>query len=611
MKKFFFIFILFFTFIFSVDASSKCFNVPRCSGNRTVYTEQCYSYPSSTTVKMVIDTPVFSDTRSSGVAVDGASRSTISSVSLYIPDIDGYIFDGYYYNGGRVSSTNGIHVNYSGARNITGTICSTGSNGSVTASTVSVGSMPSSYVPITLTSKWKAVDYELELVDSKGFLDSIIMVNATNKSKTLPTHVASSNNDVVFAGWYYDSGFNKKVETDVIVDLDFKPIYNKSYGNVSGIKGGYQKLVLYAKWEPRVFIGEGVFDVNCPDGVATRVINFNTNGGNSINPIGISAMILKDNTIPTPVRDGYIFSGWYYDSTFKTKVSTNDLREVKYTPKEDEHGCTKADQVTLYAKWKKIETVEPPLEEPQKEEEKKPQKKPQKEPQKEDVPKCDGNVPSRIIYFDTNSGSGLDYITITDEKLSDSTIPTPVREGYDFLGWFYDKDLFKPVNVNDLYEIKYNELKDQNGCVESDKITLYAKWLIRPDGKKEYIVRYHDDSVKNKIYNDETKKSLLEEPKKDGFIFDGWYYDKDFTKKVEVKYIDEFDASVLSENKVLDLYAKWSVDESTLEKDDKGSNDMLVVGGILIFVLVLILIICIIVNKRKNNSHNDYEYLGL
>lgn len=50
--------------------------------------------------------------------------------------------------------------------------------------------------------------------------------------------------------------------------------------------------------------------------------------------------------LPTPTKTGYIFRGWYSDSTFKTKVGNGG---ENYTPTEN---------VTLYAKWENTQITE-------------------------------------------------------------------------------------------------------------------------------------------------------------------------------------------------------------------------------------------------------------
>lgn len=68
--------------------------------------------------------------------------------------------------------------------------------------------------------------------------------------------------------------------------------------------------------------------------VKTTSISFNTNGGNSLDPVKGEAGTLI--TLPTPKKSGYHFAGWYTDADCSIPFAE------KYFPKND---------TTLYAKW--------------------------------------------------------------------------------------------------------------------------------------------------------------------------------------------------------------------------------------------------------------------
>ena len=69
---------------------------------------------------------------------------------------------------------------------------------------------------------------------------------------------------------------------------------------------------------------------------STYTINFNANGGNS--PVKIMYVTRGDELgyLPTPIREGYIFTGWYTGLTDGTRVTKT------YTPSSN---------MTLYARW--------------------------------------------------------------------------------------------------------------------------------------------------------------------------------------------------------------------------------------------------------------------
>lgn len=106
---------------------------------------------------------------------------------------------------------------------------------------------------------------------------------------------------VVFLGWFKSENFESEWVFDVdVVDSD---------------------ITLYAKWLAEI---------------ETCMISFNTNGGNDIEPVSVE----KGNTItglPTPVKDGFVFDGWFTDDAL-----TNPFDE----------SMVIASDMTLYAKWK-------------------------------------------------------------------------------------------------------------------------------------------------------------------------------------------------------------------------------------------------------------------
>lgn len=106
---------------------------------------------------------------------------------------------------------------------------------------------------------------------------------------------------VVFLGWFKSENFESEWVFDVdVVDSD---------------------ITLYAKWLAEI---------------ETCMISFDTNGGDDIEPVSVE----KGNTItglPTPVKDGFVFDGWFTDDAL-----TNPFDE----------SMVIASDMTLYAKWK-------------------------------------------------------------------------------------------------------------------------------------------------------------------------------------------------------------------------------------------------------------------
>ena len=157
-------------------------------------------------------------------------------------------------------------------------------------------------------------------------------------------------------------------------------------------------------------------------------VTFDANGG-SVTPSSATTKGGKLESLPTPTYDGYDFLGWYTEKDGGNKVTTDTI-------------FTK--DSTIYARWKN-----------------------------QADPEC-------TVTFDANGGSVTPTSTITKgwklEKL-----PTPTYDGYNFLGWYTEKDAGDKVTTDTVFT------KDS---------TIYAHW------KKEGIasVGSQTDSSKTGLW---------------------------------------------------------------------------------------------------------------
>lgn len=118
---------------------------------------------------------------------------------------------------------------------------------------------------------------------------------------------------------------------------------------------------------------------------------------------------------------------------------------------------------------------------------------------------------SYTISFDSNGGTDVESITSTN-IFNELNEPIPYKKGYIFEGWFYDKHSWnEPVIYYDIL---------------TDHITLYAKWE-----KQTFNLVYTTDGSPV----ESTVIGFIPNPIpisiKDGYTFDGWYYDQEFTNK--------------------------------------------------------------------------------
>ena len=79
---------------------------------------------------------------------------------------------------------------------------------------------------------------------------------------------------------------------------------------------------------------------------------FDTNGGNPLKTMRVCVACSPDSydELPTPEKDAYQFSGWYYDSGFKKKVES--IVSIQPVANTDKNGCFKSyKDIKIYAKW--------------------------------------------------------------------------------------------------------------------------------------------------------------------------------------------------------------------------------------------------------------------
>ena len=218
-------------------------------------------------------------------------------------------------------------------------------------------------------------------------------------------------------------------------------------------------------------------------------LSFEINGGNAIEDIvqNYSTIISS----PEVYLNGYSFSGWFLDE---------ELTEEYYI------STMPAEDITLYAKW---------------------------------------SINQYTIIFDSNKGSLID--SITEDYGKDIFQPTdPIREGYNFIGWFNDEELTIPYTFV---------------TMPAEDITLYAKWNIN-----QYTLSFETNggnSISEITQDFESNIYSPEDPVRVGYVFNGWYTTQDFT----VVYIFN-----LMPAEDITLYAKWSINTYSLQYIDEDGT---------------------------------------
>lgn len=229
-----------------------------------------------------------------------------------------------------------------------------------------------------------------------------------------------------------------------------------------------RNLILKAIWKEQ----EG--------GKVTYVVNFNTDGGNSVS----NQIINKDGTITKPqdpVRDGYKFLGWYSNNVlfdFNTPVTKN-LELVAKWEKAKDNSTTGTTTTT-----KKNDTTSSTT--------KKTTTKKNDTTNTTTTKKTTTTTTEAKKYtvtFDSNGGSKVSSKEVTSgSKVSKPSNPT--RTGYKFSGWTLN-----------------NKAYDFNSKVTSN-ITLVAKWTAKTYTVKVSSVDAYSPARILSVYEDGSKISF-------------------------------------------------------------------------------------------------------
>ena len=149
---------------------------------------------------------------------------------------------------------------------------------------------------VKLYAEWGAEEKYLLTFETNGGskIESVLY----RPNAYLATPENPTKNNYVFAGWYKDAEFTKEFSFYAAPQMPKKP------------------LTIYAKWE------------------AMNAIVFETNGGTPIETV--YGAVGDPVEIEAPTKSGFIFEGWYKESTLKTPY------DVSMIPQ----GV-----VTVYAKW--------------------------------------------------------------------------------------------------------------------------------------------------------------------------------------------------------------------------------------------------------------------
>lgn len=341
----------------------------------------------------------------------------------------------------------------------------------------------------TYTANWQVIEYTITLLDMDGAGTSEALVYTVEQPVTLPT---PTREGYAFLGWTV----NSDMAPQLTVVLPQGSIGNKTYTanwELTGytitmdLNGGSgETALLYTVIDDEFALptptrngyefvgwtGEGIImpqlNVTIPTGstgdkaytanwqVIEYTITLDTNGGPVVSPIKYT---VEDSfTLPYPLRPGYEFAGWTLDGSGMLPATT---LIIYYGTTGDLH---------YKAEWRLAEYT---------------------------------------ITMDLDGGSGQEKVvyTITDE---DFELPTPTRNGYEFVGWTGERITTPQTSVKIPKGSTGNKAYTANW-----KVIRYTITLVTNGGAVIASIRYTvEDSV-----------TLPIPPERPGYEFAGWVLD--------------------------------------------------------------------------------------
>ncbi|MBR5127046.1 MAG: InlB B-repeat-containing protein, partial [Roseburia sp.] len=270
----------------------------------------------------------------------------------------------------------------------------------------------------------------------------------------------------IFEGWYTSNEI-----MDDTTKWDFKNNVVES------------NITLYAKWKPNTYTLS--FDLNCEEAetVESKKVTYNTSYG----------------ILPTVIREGYIFTGWYTEKEAGTLVTAETV-------------VSRAENHTLYAHYE---------------------------------------AESYSVTF--NAGEGTVTTAQKDVTYDQAygELPEASREGYVFKGWYTEKEAGTLVTAETIVSRTENH-------------TLYARYEA-----VDYTVTFDagegnvDTAQKNVTYDQAYGE--LPAASRTGYVFKGWYTEKEAGTLVTAE-------TVVSRSENHTLYARYEAVDYTVTFDVGEGN---------------------------------------
>ncbi len=240
--------------------------------------------------------------------------------------------------------------------------------------------------------------------------------------------------------------------------------------------------------------------------IVTPKITFQANGGTmTYNNATVEKYSITSSygttiqTLPIPVRPGYQFAGWFTEESSGARILAGTVN-------------TFAKDTTLYAQW----TANP----------------------------------YSVMFYASGGTVSIASKTVTFGAVYGS-LPTPVRENFQFIGWYLEADYKTKVTAESTMETAGNH-------------TLFALW----EGNSVVVTfdaagGKSGTKTKKLTYQDEY--GTLPVPRRTGYTFQGWY-----TASTGGNVITE--NSIVNSSTAFTVYARWTEVLPTITFDANGGS---------------------------------------
>lgn len=437
---------------------------------------------------------------------------------------------------------------------------------------------------IVLDKNKNSVDYYFEVLSDKDdslYNISLVKENNTNTSEEKIKISLIKNGEYIVG----DENSGESISSSKLSELLSNQSTNVNNKDIYVLKIWAEEEVIDGNFKVSVKVEE----VKKTDDKSVRV-KLDADGGKlSVSEVSVE----KDGTygaLPTPVKDGYNFIGWY-----------SKKENGKLIAKETKYSSVRAD--ILYALYIEKVVIKPNIDITNKVE------TPNTQPSNDNTTLPPAVVVAKKEYtitFITNGGSEIKPITLL-EGTKIENVNNPIREGYDFVGWDVVLPDVMPSNnlvLNALWKAKtYNvNLKFSEKLNVKKSVVYDSTYGTLPDVSKDgytFIGWFTSDvdgeQVKGedivKITSDITLYARLEANKynikfssdtndviedievtydqmygelpvvsKNGYSFDGWYLDREYKEKVNSTDIVKITSDII-------LFARFVANRYTITFD--------------------------------------------